>query len=75
MQDDAAPVETPESFLANLAGTLRNKEGIDVDLADIVHKHILTTSPAKDAVALAKAAIVKLADERAAPPKAEAVNG
>ena len=67
----AAEVETPSDFLANLGKTLREKEEVDVGLADILAKHVLTAAPAVDAVAKAKDAILKLAVERANPPKVE----
>lgn len=67
--------DTPEVFLLNLGESLQEKEGIDTDLTDILRKYILIASPAKDAVAAAKAAIIKLADIRANPKDAEAQNG
>jgi hypothetical protein len=63
-----AEVESLADFLVNLGKALRDKEGIDVDLADILAKHLLTAAPSVDAVAKAKAAILKLAAERASPP-------
>ncbi|WP_158745262.1 hypothetical protein [Acidisphaera sp. L21] len=71
----AAEVETPADFLANLGNALRGKENVDVGLADILAKHLLTASPAVDALSKAKDAILKLAAERADPPNPEAANG
>lgn len=71
----AAEVETPADFLGNLGNALRKKEDVDVGLADILAKHLLTAAPADDAVAKAKAAILKLAGERANPPKPEVADG
>jgi hypothetical protein len=65
----AAEMETPADFLANLGNALRQKEDVDVGLADILAKHLLTAAPAVDAVAQAKDAILKLAGERANPPE------
>jgi hypothetical protein len=70
---DAA--ETPDAFLTGLGKILRKKEGVDARLADILATHLLTATPANDAVTRARDEIVKLARERAAPPKAEADNG
>jgi hypothetical protein len=71
MEDEA---ETPETFLTKLSDALA-KEGVDAGLVEILRTHILTATPAKDAVAQAEVAIIKLAGERAAAPKAEAANG
>jgi hypothetical protein len=70
----AAEAESPADFLANLGNALREKEHIDLGLADILAKHLLTAAPAVDAVAKAKDAILKLAGERANPPKPEDVD-
>lgn len=69
----AAKTETPAIFLTALGKLLRESQGFDVGLADVLAKHILIHEPAKDAVAQARDAIVKLADGRAAP-KAVAKN-
>lgn len=71
----AAEAESPADFLANLGNSLREKENVDLGLADILAKHLLTTAPAVDAVAKTKDAILKLAGERANPPKPEASGG
>lgn len=71
----AAEVETPTDFLANLGNALREKKDVDVGLADILAKHLLTAAPAVDAVAKAKDAILNLAGERANPPKLEVADG
>lgn len=75
MNNESEQPDTPEVFLANLGESLQKKEGIDADLTEILRKHILTASPAKDAVTVAKAAIIKLADNRANPKDVEAQNG
>jgi hypothetical protein len=66
----ASETETPAHFLTNLGKVLREKD-VDVDLADILTIHLLTATPAVDAVAKAKASILKLASDRANPPKLE----
>lgn len=71
MSDVADSPEMPDVFLARLGDALIKKEGVDIGLTDILTRHILTATPAKDAVAQAKAAIIKLASERAASPKTE----
>jgi hypothetical protein len=57
--------ETPGSFLTGLGKTLHDKESLDADLAHILATHLLTATPAKNAVAQAQEAIVILASERA----------
>jgi ethanolamine utilization microcompartment shell protein EutS len=66
---------TLAEFLANLGKSLCEKEGVDIGLADILAKHLLTIAPTVDAVAKAKDAILKLASDRANPPKPELVDG
>ncbi|MCW5300539.1 hypothetical protein DXT88_20420 [Herbaspirillum lusitanum] len=68
-------IETPAAFLEALGETLSGKAKIDVGLADILKIHVLKTKPAQNAVTQAKTAILKLAAERAAAPKAEVDNG
>jgi hypothetical protein len=70
-----AAVETPADFLANLGKALRDKEDVDGGLVDILAKHLLTATPHVGAVAGAKDAILKLASERANPPKPELTGG
>jgi hypothetical protein len=67
MPNENESQDTPEDFLSNLGESLQKEEGIDVHLTEILRKHILITAPAKDAVAAAKSAIVKLAESRAKP--------
>lgn len=75
MEDKAKPAETPDAFLDALGDSLKRKEGVDIGLADILKAHILKVAPAQNAAAQAKDAIVKLAGERANPPKSEITNG
>jgi hypothetical protein len=74
VDSEAKPAETPEEFLNALGDSLKEKEGIDIGLADILKTHILKAAPAQSAVAEAKDAIVKLAGERA-NPKPVVTNG
>lgn len=75
MAGEAESVDTPEAFLEVLGESLKAKEGVDIGLADILKTHILKAAPAQNAVAQAKDAILKLAGERANPPKPEVANG
>jgi hypothetical protein len=65
----APEAESPAGFLVNLSNALREKENVDVGLANILAKHLLIATPAADAVAKAKDAVLKLAAERANPLK------
>lgn len=75
MDGEAKPLETPDAFLKTLGERLNAKAGVDADLAAILTTHLLKAAPAQNAVVQAKDAIVKLATERANPPKLEVVNG
>jgi hypothetical protein len=73
-EQDVQPVpevDTPAGFLATLGLDLREKPSVDAGLADILIAHILKVPAAPNAVAQAKDAILKLAGERANPPKLE----
>ena len=65
-------IETKEDPAIN---DTKAKEIVDASLVGILATHILTTTPAPNAVAQAKDAIVKLAAERATPPKVKVING
>jgi hypothetical protein len=69
MEGEGASRESPATFLARLGKHLSDKQGVDVGLAEILSIHLLKAAPAQDAVAKAKAAILKLASERAHAPK------
>jgi hypothetical protein len=71
----SAEPETPATFLKALAATLKTSDGVDSDLAAILATHVLVTEPTTDAVAKAKAAIVALAQTRAAPANQEPADG
>lgn len=70
-----AESSSPADFLVSLGKSLHERENIDIGLADILVEHLLTATPAVDAVAKAKDAIVELAVERADPPKPGAGDG
>jgi hypothetical protein len=75
MEGEAEAADTPDAFLKALAESLKGQEGVDAGMADILEVHILKAAPAQNAVAQAKDAILKLAAERANPPKSEVDNG
>ncbi|WP_377830865.1 hypothetical protein ACFKHW_39615 (plasmid) [Bradyrhizobium lupini] len=75
MEGEAEPAGSPEAFLTTLGESLKQREGVDAGLADILKAHILKAVPAQNAVAQAKDAVLKLAGERANPPKPEVANG
>lgn len=60
-------VDTPEAFLTGVAAALRASDDVDADLAAILSDQLLTVTPHDDVIANAKAAILTLAAERAAP--------
>lgn len=74
MKEGVEQEDTPEAFLDALGKSLKGKEGIDTDLADILETHFLKVTPTQNAVAQAKDAILRLAGERANPPKPEDAN-
>ena len=43
--------ETPGAFLTNLGNYLSSKNGIDIELVEILKKYLLTENPQQDAVA------------------------
>lgn len=67
--------DTPDEFLKSLGEYLGEAEGVDTGLASIIKIHILESAPAQNAVSQAKDAILKLAAERANPPKPGVDNG
>lgn len=74
VEDKAETTDTPDLFLIALGESLKEKEGVDVGMADILRTHILKAAPAQNAVTQAKDAILKLASERANPPEPEVAN-
>lgn len=74
MEGEAEPADSPEVFLTTLGESLKQRESLDAGLAEILNVHILKAVPAQNAVAQAKDAILKLAAERAYPPKPEVAN-
>lgn len=71
VEDNAETADTPDVFLVALGESLKEREGIDVGMADILRTHILKAAPAQNAVTQAKDAILKLASERANTPEPE----
>ena len=65
MKNEANMEETMDDFFDALGEHLKEREGADTELADILKTHVLKASPAPDAVEQAKEAIVNLAYERA----------
>ncbi len=74
MEEEVEQEDAPEAFLKALGKNLKGTEGIDTGLADILETHVLKVTPTQNAVAQAKDAILRLAGERANPPKPEDVN-
>ena len=56
--------ETPAGFLDTVSEALKAREGVDVQLAEIVTEHILTASPGEDCLEEAMEAINVLARAR-----------
>lgn len=73
--EGAGGTETPGEFLVNLGQALLERDDVDADLAEIISTHLLTAKPTDDAVPKAKAAILKLARDRATQPGSEGNNG
>lgn len=71
---DAGETETSTDFLTNLGKALREEESMDIGLVAILAQHLLVPMPGADAVTKAKEAILKLADDRANPPKSESTD-
>lgn len=72
---DNKDTQTPAEFLVQLANALPRQEGADADLSAILRQHVVTDKPGGDCVAKAKAAIVRLAEQRAAPAQQEGNDG
>lgn len=75
VEETTEAADTPDAFLKGLGESLKGKDGVDADLATILKTHLLKGAPAQNAVTQAKDAILKLASERANPPKPEVANG
>ncbi|WP_157082118.1 hypothetical protein [Sphingomonas pruni] len=69
---EADVVETPEAFLTGVAAALKASDDVDAELAAILSDHLLTITPHNNLIANAKAAILALAAERAAPTEEQA---
>ena len=60
----AEPGENSEEILAKTVAALRKDEATDISLLEIIAKHVVTLSPATDAVDVAMKDIEALAVER-----------
>lgn len=69
---EADILETPEAFLTGVAAALKASDDVDAELAAILSDHLLTITPHDNVIANAKAAILTLAAERAAPTEEQA---
>ena len=56
--------ENSEGFLANIIESLGQNEETDISLLEIISKHVVTLSPAADAINQALRDIETLANER-----------
>lgn len=65
-------VEKPETFLSGISAALKASDEVDADLAAILSDHLLTVTPHANVIANAKAAIMALAVNRAAPTEDQA---
>jgi len=63
-----ADLPAPATLISGTVAALRNREGTDTGLLDILAEHILTMTPADKAVADAASAIEALAARRAEEP-------
>ncbi len=70
MPDETSPddPQTPEALIARTVNTLREADGTDVELLDILSEHVLTVTPSKTDLSDAVSAIETLAAERAETP-------
>ena len=64
---EAVEPGTPAEFLLVLTQSLKAEQDVDADLLNILAEHILIDAPKETCVADARAQIVKLAQQRAAP--------
>jgi hypothetical protein len=58
-------------FFSELTKHLKEDAQADIGLVLVLETHLLTSTPTKDAVGLAKDAILQLAAERAVPQNSE----
>jgi hypothetical protein len=62
---DDEPIETTSEFLSTLSETLKAQQDFDDDLASLIAKHLLTSTPNEECVNHAFAAMTELASSRA----------
>jgi hypothetical protein len=58
-------IETPSEFLSTLRDALKAQQDFDLDLANFVADHLLTSTPNEDCVTHALEAMTELAISRA----------
>lgn len=66
---DGNQLPSPGEFLAKIGRDLQAGTEGDKDLAAVLAKHLLIATPADNAVTLAKEALMRLAEQRAAHPE------
>lgn len=74
MTDNETENGSPARALQMVGEQLRAGDGVDTDLAKIICDQLLIVTPAEDAVATSKAAIIKLSVSRAAAIQARKVS-
>lgn len=67
-------LSSPETLISNAIEALRNAEGTDIDLLDILSRHIVTMNPAGSAIADAMTDIEALAAKRAGETNDDGAN-
>jgi hypothetical protein len=75
LDNDVEKANTPDEFLKVVAEILKDEEGVDSSMTEILQTHILKAAPAQNAVAQARDAILNLARERARLSTLEADDG
>ena len=69
MSTNGSQLVSPGAFLAQIGTDLQAARQADKDVAAVLAKHLLIAAPSDNAVALAKEALVRLAEQRAALPE------
>lgn len=65
--DEQVEPSNPAEFLLALTESLKVQQGVDADLLGVLTEHVLVDMPKESCVADARAQIIKLAEQRAAP--------
>ncbi len=69
MPPNGSQLLSPGAFLAKIGTDLQAARQADQEVAAVLAKHVLIGTPSDNAVALAKEALVRLAEQRAALPE------